>query len=68
MRTTINIDDDLFMDLMRLSGARTKTEAVRTALTEFVRNRRKQQLLALRGNLAIEDNWRTLRALEIEGE
>ena len=39
-----------------------------THLTEFVRGRRKQQLLALRGGLNMEDNWRELRALEIEGE
>ncbi len=64
MRTTLNIEDHLFGDLIELTGARTKTEAVRKALHEFVRWRRKQQLLALRGNLDIEDGWSRLRELD----
>ena len=62
MRTTLNVDDSLFPDLMHLTRARTKTEAVRLALREFVRQKRKEQLLALRGKLDLVDNWRELRA------
>jgi Arc/MetJ family transcription regulator len=66
MRTTIHIEDGLFADLMRLTQAPTKTQAVRDALKEFIRLRRKEELLALRGRLEIEDNWRELRDLELE--
>ena len=66
MRTTLHVDDSLFDDLMRMTQAKTKTEAVRVALNEYLRLKRKQQLLALRGQLDIADNWRDLRKLEIE--
>jgi Arc/MetJ family transcription regulator len=55
MRITVHIEDGLFADLMRLTHATTKTQAVREALEEFVRLRRKEELLALRGRLEIED-------------
>lgn len=66
MRTTIHIEDGLFADLMRLTRATTKTQAVRDALKEFIRLRRKEELLALQGRLEIEDNWRQLRESELE--
>lgn len=49
---------------MRLTRATTKTQAVRDALKEFIRLRHKEELLALRGRLDIEDNWRQLRESE----
>lgn len=66
MRTTLNVDDHIFDQLMRLTEAKTKTEAVRIALNEYLRLKRKQQLLALRGRLNIVDNWRELRERELE--
>lgn len=65
MRTTIQVDDEIFSDLMQMTKANTKTEAVRIALTDYVRMRRKQQLLSLRGKLDLTDNWRELRELEL---
>ena len=66
MRTTIHIEDGLFADLMRLTHATTKTQAVRDALKELIRLRHKEELLALQGRLEIEDNWRQLRESELE--
>lgn len=66
MRITLHIDDGLFADLMRLTQATTKTQAVRDALKEYIRLRRKEELLALRGRLEIEDNWRQLRESGLE--
>ena len=68
MRTTIHIEDGLFADLMRLTQATTKTQAVRDALKEFLRLRRKEELLALQGRFEIEDNWRPLRESELEAD
>ena len=66
MRTTLNVDDDVFQELMAITRAKTKTEAVRVALTEYVRLKRKEGLLGLRGRLAIADDWRELRARDVE--
>ena len=66
MRTTLNIDDQVFTNLMQLTNARTKTEAIRIALSDYVRLKRKEQLIALRGKLEIEDNWQALRSLKVQ--
>lgn len=64
MRTTVNVDDELFEELMNMSGAETKTEAVRMAIAEYVRHRRKRRLLAMRGKVEVDDNLEKLRALD----
>jgi len=61
MRTTLNIDEFLFQDLMSITRAKTKTEAVRTALTEYLRMKRKEKVLSMRGKLNINDEWQELR-------
>lgn len=53
MRTTLNIDDGLFQDVLSITKAKSKTEAVRTALTEFLRMKRKEKILAMRGRVDI---------------
>ena len=53
MRTTLNIDDRLFQDVLSITKAKSKTEAVRTALTEFLRMKRKEKILAMRGMVDI---------------
>jgi Arc/MetJ family transcription regulator len=65
MRTTLNIDDFLFQDLMNITRAKTKTEAVRTALTEYLRMKRKEKVLNMRGKLNINDDWQKLRQQEM---
>ena len=51
---------------MRTTKAQTKTEAVRQALREFVRLKRKEELLGMRDRFEIEDTWAELRASELE--
>lgn len=65
MRTTLNIDDYLFHDLLSITKAKTKTEAVRTALTEYLQIKRKEKVLAMRGKMDIKDNSQELRQREI---
>ena len=65
MRTTLNIDDCLFHDLLRITKAKTKTEAVRTALTEYLQIKRKEKILAMRGKMDIKDYSQKLRQKEI---
>jgi Arc/MetJ family transcription regulator len=61
MRTTITIDDDLTKELMQTTGEKSITAAIRTALQDYVAGLRKQKLLALRGQVQIEDTWQQLR-------
>lgn len=64
MRTTLVVDDNLFARLMAVTKAKTKTEAVRRALIEYLTLKKKQDLLELRGKLDIEDVSHELRTLE----
>ncbi len=68
MRTTVNIDDALFEKIMQLVKARTKTEGINRALAEFVRLKAKDELLSLRGQLELEDNWKEIRKVELKDE
>lgn len=51
MRTTIFIDDDLLKEVKALSNAKTKREAVKKALEEFVKRRRYKRLFELEGKV-----------------
>jgi Arc/MetJ family transcription regulator len=46
MKTTIDIPDQELQEVMRHTGARTKREAVVTAIAEFNRRQRAQELVA----------------------
>lgn len=65
MRTTLNIDDYIFNDLQNVTKAKTKTEAVRIALKEYLRMKRKEQVLSMRGKIDIVNDWQKLRHSEV---
>lgn len=64
MRTTLDLDERLMSQLLKVTKARTKTEAIHMAATEFIRRRTVERIKALRGKVALADNWKTLRDLE----
>lgn len=66
MRTTLDIDDKLLQEVVLLGRHRTRSSAVESALREYVRLRRKEQLLDLSGRIRIEENWRRLREAELD--
>lgn len=51
MPTNLNLDDGLIAEALRVSGKRTKREAVTAALQEFVARRRQRRMLELFGTL-----------------
>jgi Arc/MetJ family transcription regulator len=64
MRTTITLDDDLTANLIKATGEKSAVDAIRKALQDYLRMSRKQRVLALRGQVQVEDNWRQLRTLD----
>ncbi len=66
MRTTVTIQDKTLNDLMRLTDARTRTEAVNRAIVEWVRIAKIREIKTLRGKLTFEDNLKNLRQREIK--
>ena len=53
MATTVTLESETVDEVKALTGARTKTEAVRQALSEYIRARRRQQLVALEGRVQL---------------
>ena len=51
MRTNIVIDDKLMKQTLKLTGLRTKREAVELGLRTLVRLRQQEQIRGLRGKL-----------------
>lgn len=51
MPTNLAIDDRLLTEALRVSGRRTKREAVNEALAEYVARRKQRRILELFGTL-----------------
>ena len=66
MRTTIEISRELLEELMKLSGAKRKKEAMLLAIEDFVRRKKIEKLLSLPGNIEIEDVSTELEQREID--
>ena len=66
MRATLNIPDELIDEVQRLSGEKTKTQAIVTVMEEYVRRRKMEDLLALRGKIAIEYDWEREEEAELK--
>jgi Arc/MetJ family transcription regulator len=61
MRTNVEIDDDLLTEARRLTGVKTKREAVDLALRELVARHRRLGILELRGRVHWEGDLETSR-------
>jgi Arc/MetJ family transcription regulator len=61
MKTTLNISEELLEEAIRLTGSRTKTEAIHKALTELIRKQKVEKIIGLAGKLDFNDDWEKAR-------
>lgn len=66
MRATLNIPDELINEVQRLSGKKSKTQAIVTVMEDYVRRRKMEDLLALRGKITIDYDWEREEAAELK--
>jgi len=66
MRATLNIPDELIDEVQRLSGQKTKTQAIVTVMEDYVRRKKMEDLLALRGKISIDYDWEKEEAAELK--
>jgi hypothetical protein len=66
MRATLNIPDELIAQVQQLSGQKSKTNAIVVAMEEYVRRRKMQALLDLRGKVTIDYDWEREEGLELQ--
>lgn len=64
MRTTIHMDEKELKKLMALTGSKTKSDAIREAVSAYIHRKGIEELLAARGTIDIDDTWKELRELE----
>jgi hypothetical protein len=57
MRATLNIPDDLISEVQKLSGEKSKTKAITTAMEEFIKQKKIKELIALKGKVQIDYDW-----------
>lgn len=57
MRTNIEIDDDLMKEAFSLTDVRTKKELVNLALKEFIKAKKKKDLLELSGKIKFAEDY-----------
>jgi Arc/MetJ family transcription regulator len=68
MRVTLNIPDELMTGVQNITGAKSKTKAVVTAVREFIRTKRMEQLLALKGRIEINYDLEREEKLELDAQ
>lgn len=62
MRTNMEMDDPLMSDALRLTGVRTKREAVEMGLRTLLRLRQQEEIRRFRGKLQWEGDLNAMRA------
>jgi Arc/MetJ family transcription regulator len=62
MRTNIVIDDKLMKETLRLTGLKTKREAVELGLRTIVRLRKQQEIRRFRGKLPWQGDLDAMRS------
>ena len=68
MRTTLEIDEGLLEELVKLTGEKSKSKAVCEALREYIQQQKIDRLIELMGQVEIEEDWRMLRDGELGEE
>jgi hypothetical protein len=65
MRISLNIADELIHEILHLTGQKAKTGAVISVMEDYVKRRRAENLLALRGKINIDYDWEQEEAAEM---
>lgn len=67
MRATLEIPDALIDDLLKVTGEKTKTRAICLAIKDYIRQKRKEKLLALSGKIHFDLDWKEMEDIELKG-
>jgi Arc/MetJ family transcription regulator len=68
MRATLNIPDDLITEAQKATGEKSKTKAITAAVQEFIRQKKMMDLLALRGKVKIDYDWKKEEERDIKAQ
>ncbi len=65
MRTTLDLNEKLIRELMIVTAAKTKTEAIHQAAAEMIQRKKLDQLKSLSGTIHLDLDWKRLEQAEI---
>jgi len=65
MRVTLNISDNLVSEVQKISGEKSKTNAIIIAMKAYVRQEKIKELIALRGKVQIDYDWKKEEEIEM---
>jgi Arc/MetJ family transcription regulator len=57
MRMTMNLPDELLAEAMKDSGGATKTAVIVSALEDYVRRKKREELISLKGKIVFADGF-----------
>lgn len=66
MRTTLNVNDDLIAESIKLSGISNKTKVIDLALSNFVRKLKREKIKEACGKLNLKVDIIKLREKELD--
>ena len=66
MRTTINVSDELINALLERTKSRTKTQAIETAIREYLDKKAIEDLISLSGKIDIDADWQKDEEAELD--
>ncbi|SDC89153.1 antitoxin of type II TA system, VapB [Algoriphagus faecimaris] len=61
MRTTLDIPEDLLKEIMKITGAATKSQAVKQILEEKIAQIKRKRLISMKGTIDLDIDLDTLR-------
>ncbi len=65
MRTTLDVDEKLVEEAEKVTGEKSPSKAVNSALADYFRLRKLARLRDMLGKLELEDNWSEIEELEL---
>lgn len=65
MRTTLDLNEKLIQELMDVTSAKTKTDAIHQAASELIRRKKLDQLKSLSGKIHLDLDWKKLEHTEL---
>ena len=66
MRTTLDVDDGLLEELVKVTGEKSKNKAVNKALAEYIRRKKIEELISMFGKIDMIDNLEELEEIELK--
>jgi Arc/MetJ family transcription regulator len=61
MRITIEIPENLILEIMKLTGTKTKNQAIKEALESQIKLIKRKRLISMKGTVDLEIDLDTLR-------